>query len=326
MVLGTVLLLRCGGRRAVSEPWYDTSTLTPRTRRSLRATLFKAGRWLQAKHPQGADPATWTRQTCATWIAAVDRMKVGDYLQRTAGVQDRLGKPLEAPSKAGHLAAVRTFFRDIQKWEWIPRRFDPQRALGTPRSIASLLGPDPRVIADEVWAKLPWAGPNLTEDDLPQTQAGDFYPFELVHALTLAWLFSGQRSDEIARLRVGCIRWQHDSTTITGNSDQVLARDAVCLLDVPTHKTGTSFSKPVDPILGQALDTWQAVRPQQPKCTDRRRGEHVDQLFAFRARRVSSGYINNTVSVFSRATDRVTPTGCATHEAPVPLGEVFEVS
>ena len=25
-------------------------------------------------------------------------------------------------------------------------------------------------------------------------------------------------------------------------------RDAVCLLDVPAHKTGTAFTKPVDPL------------------------------------------------------------------------------
>ena len=188
-------------------------------------------------------------------------MKVGDYLQRTAGLKDRAGKPLVAATKAAHLAAVRTLFRDLQEWEWIPRRFDPQRALGAPRSIAALLGPDPRVIANEVWAKLMWAGLNLAGDDLPHSRAGSFYPLELVRAVTLAWLFSGQRSDEIARLRVGCIRWQHDGTAIPGDSRQVLARDAVCLLDVPTHKTGTAFTKPVNPVLGQALDIWQAVRP-----------------------------------------------------------------
>ena len=216
-----------------ADRWHGTSTLTPRVRGAVRATLLKAGRWLEAERPEAADPASWTRQTCAAWIAALDRMQVGDYAQRTAGLKDRAGKPLEAATKATQLSAVRTFFRDCQEWEWIPRRFDPQRALATPRSIAALLGPDPRVIADEVWAKLMWAGLNLAEDDLPQSRAGNFYPLELVRAVTLAWLFSGQRSDEIARLRVGCIRWQHDGAAITGDSDQVLARDAVCLLDVP---------------------------------------------------------------------------------------------
>ncbi len=278
-----------------AERWHVTSTLSPRARGNVRTTLLKAGRWLEAEQPQAADPASWTRQTCAAWVAAVDRMKMGDYLQRTGGRKDQIGKPLEAATKAAHLAAVRTFFRDLQEWEQIPRRFDPQRALAVPRSIAALLGPDPRVIADDTWAKLMWAGLNLEGDDLPQSRAGDFYPLELVRAVTLAWLFSGQRSDEIARLRMGCIRWQHDGTAITGNCDQVLARDAVCLLDVPAHKTGTAFTKPVDPVLGQALDAWQAVRPAQPKFTDRRTGELVDLLFAFRARKVSTSYINNTV-------------------------------
>jgi hypothetical protein len=106
---------------------------------------------VDTRRPEATDPATWTRQTCAAWIAALDRMRVGDYAQRTAGLTDRLGKPLEAPTKAAQLAAVRTFFRDCQEWEWLPRRFDPQRALATPPSIAALLGPNPRVIADQVW-------------------------------------------------------------------------------------------------------------------------------------------------------------------------------
>ena len=278
-----------------ADRWYSTSTLTPGVRGSIRATLLKAGRWLEAEHPEAADPAAWTRQTCAAWIAALDRMSVGDYAQRTAGLGERTGKPLQASAKAAQLSAVRTFFRDCQEWEWLPRRFDPQRALGTPRSVAALLGPNPRVIADEIWAKLLWAGLNLETGDLPETRAGHFYPFELVRAITLTWLFSGQRSDEIARLRVGCIRWQHDAAPITGDSPQVLARDAVCLLDVPAHKTGTCFTKPVDPILGQAIEAWQAVRPGQPPFTDRRTGERADLLFAFRARRVSTPYINNTV-------------------------------
>ena len=64
---------------------------------------------------------------------------------------------------------------------------------------------------------------------------------------------------------------------------------------MPTHKTGTAFTKPVDPILGQALGAWQAIRPEQPKFTDRRTGELVDLLFATRARKVSSAYTDNTV-------------------------------
>ncbi|WP_219912474.1 tyrosine-type recombinase/integrase [Nonomuraea fuscirosea] len=277
------------------ERWHATSTLTPNTRGGVRSNLLKIGRWAAAEQPDAADPAAWTRQTCASLVAALDRMNVGDYAERTIGLKDRLGKPLEASTKASQLAAVRTFFRDCQEWEWLPRRFDPQRALATPRSIAALLGPDPRVIADDIWAKLLWAGLNLEPDDLPVNQAGFFYPLELVRAVTLTWLFSGQRSDEIARLRVGCIRWQYDGHNIRGDASDVLARDAICLLDVPTHKTGTSFTKPIDPLMGEAIEAWQAIRPAQPKMVDRRTGEQADFLFAFRARRVPATYINGTI-------------------------------
>ena len=164
-----------------------------------------------------------------------------------------------------------------------------------PRSVAALIGTNPRVIADEVWAKLLWAGLNLDPADLPGNSADTYYPMELIRAVTLTWLFSGLRSDEISRLRVGCIRWQHDGLPIPGDSREILAEDAVCLLDVPVHKTGTAFTKPVDPIVGQAIEAWQALRPDQPKRLDRKTGERVDMLFSVRAQPVAKEYINHTI-------------------------------
>ena len=203
--------------------------------------------------------------------------------------------PISPRTKAHILMATRTFFRDGQEWEWFPRRFDPSRALVVPRSIAALIGTNPRVIADEVWAKLLWAGLNLTDADLPGTSAGTYYPMQLIQAITLTWLFSGLRSDEITRLRVGAIRWQRDGVPIPGDAPDVLADDAVCLLDVPVHKTGTAFTKPVDPLLGQAIDAWQALRPAQPTRLDRKTGEQVDLLFSIRAQPVAKYYINRTI-------------------------------
>ena len=42
------------------------------------------------------------------------------------------------------------------------------RSMVTPKSILALVGPNPRAIADDVWAKLIWAGLILTIDDLPK--------------------------------------------------------------------------------------------------------------------------------------------------------------
>jgi integrase len=277
------------------ERWFATSALTPKVRGIFRSVMAKAGRWLAAEHPGITEPGQWTRQTCAAWVAALDRMQVGDYVQRRAGTDKRTREPLSPRTKAGYLTATRTFFRDVQEWGWIPQRFNPARALATPRSVQALLGPNPRVIADDVWAKLLWAGLNLEPQDCPTNTYGLCYPMEMIRAVTLTWLFSGLRSDEIARLRVGCVRWQHDGMPIPGDSGEVLARDAVCLLDVPVHKTGTAFTKPVDPLLGKAIEAWQSIRPEQPKMLDRKTAEHVGFLFTHRAKRLAKTYINTAV-------------------------------
>jgi integrase len=277
------------------ERWHATSPLTPKVRAIIRTIVAKAGRWLAAEHPEITEPGQWTRETCAAWVAAVDRMAVGDYVQRRDHLHDRTGKPVAPRTKAHMLMATRTFFRDCQEWEWLPRRFDPSRALAVPRSVGALIGTDPRVIADDVWAKLLHAGLNIEAADLPGTSAGSYYPMELIRALTLTWLFSGQRSDEISRLRVGCIRWQHDGLPIPGDSREILASDSVCLLDVPVHKTGTAFTKPVDPLVGQAIEAWQALRPAQPRRLDRKTSEHADLLFSVRAHPVAKTYINRTI-------------------------------
>ncbi|MBC2640752.1 MULTISPECIES: tyrosine-type recombinase/integrase [unclassified Rhodococcus (in: high G+C Gram-positive bacteria)] len=276
------------------ERWHATATVQPSTRDTHRVVLAKIGRWLAADHPDITGPADWTRQTCSAWIAAVDRMHVGDHIQSESWRESRieqLGKPLSAKTKRTYIRIVRTFFRDIQDWDWIPRRFDPARALETPRSIRALQGPDPRVIADDLWAKLLWAGLNLDPGDLPAGPGA--HPVDMVRAVTLTWLFAGQRSDEIARLRVGCIRWQHDQPAVVDDRQQT--DSSVCLLDIPTHKTGTAFTKPVDPLLGRAIEAWQALRPAQPPMLDRKTGEKVHFLFAVRAGRISKNYINDTI-------------------------------
>lgn len=261
--------------------WETTSTLTPYTRRHARGVLLKLGRWLAAEHSEVREPGHWTRQFCATVVAAIDRMRVGDYVARHEGIRERIGMPLSARSKDGYLGVLRQFFRDCTEWGWIPRRFDPSRSLATPRSVKALIGPSPRVIADDLWAKLLWAGLNLTAEDLP---SGKQYPLELVRGLALAWLFSGLRGNEIVRLRLGSIRWQGRP----GEPDE----QAVCMLDVPAHKTGTAFTKPVDPLLGRALVAWEGLRPAQPLLHDRRTGELVPFLFCYRAKRVATAYIN----------------------------------
>lgn len=281
------------------ERWEATSTLTLSTRGHVRDMVLKAGRWLQACHPEITRADQWTRELASEYVGAVDRMHVGDYVWRTAGLGKKLGKPATARSKNAFLGAMRCFFADIQEWEWIPRRFDPFRAFATPRSIKALIGPAPRIIADDLWAKLLWAGLNLTIADLPghgsapkghsnatgaTLRKGGYYPLEMLQALSIVWLFAGLRSDEIVRLRVGCVR-----------KEPSIGQQATpfWMLDVPVHKTGTAFAKPIDTIVGEAITVWEQRRPVQPAALDIKTGEKVDFLFSYRARTIPRAYLNS---------------------------------
>ncbi len=64
---------------------------------------------------------------------------------------------------------------------------------------------------------------------------------------------------------------------------------------MPAHKTGAPFTKPVDPLVGQAIEAWEAVRPAQPPLLDPRTGELVALLFCLRAKRVARGYFNQAL-------------------------------
>jgi integrase len=286
------------------QRWCNTSTLAPRTRQSITYQLLKIGRWLGQTHPTCVSPTAWTREVAAEYVAAVDRMTVGEWAHADKCFPTQLGKPLTPRAKAHQLAASRVFFTDLQEWGLIPRAFDPRRCLATPRSMRALIAPDPRVIADDIWAKLLWAGLNLRSDDLPrhsfQAGAADprrqtWYPLEMVRALVMVWLFAGLRSDEIVRLRLGCIRWQRNDGC-SNPYDEGRPKEAVCLLDVPTHKTGTAFSKPVDHVVGEAIEAWQQLRPSQPSMVDAKTAEVVAFLFCYRGKRVGKTYLN-TVAI-----------------------------
>lgn len=271
----------------IAARWRNTSTLSPRTRAEVFYIVLKIGRWVSAIYPEEALPAAWTRETAARCVAEICRISVGQWTNQVHRQTDT-SKRLSPRAINGHLHAIKAFFRDCQEWQWIPQRFDPNRCFRTPSSVKRLIGPDPRLVADDRWAKLVWAGMNLEESDLPCTRYGSFlYPFQMVRALTIAWLFTGLRSDEMLRLRVGAIRWK-DGEPSNGNAK-------TCLLHVPVSKTGTAFVKPVDSIVGREIEAWERLRPEQPILLDAKTGELVHFLFVFRTRQISRRYLNQTL-------------------------------
>jgi Phage integrase family len=272
------------------ERWFQTSTTQKNSRERVRYLLLKAGRWLTQIHPDRAAPDRWTRELAAEWVATVCRMKRWEWVQIEDKYKHGIGQSLSARARAHHLSSISTFFRDIQEWAWIPRRLDPRRSFAAPRSLRALIGPKPKVIANDVWAKLLWAGLNLEERDLSRHANGKhFYPVLMVKAISIVWLFSGLRVDEIHRLRIGCTRenWNTDS-----RSSQSAA---VCNLDVPVNKTNHAFTKPVDQIVGESIRAWEAERPAQPTAIDEKTGELVHFLFMYRSKRPGQLYLNKTL-------------------------------
>ena len=103
------------------------------------------------------------------------------------------------------------------------------------------------------------------------------------------------RSDEIVRLRVGCVRWQQEDVLIP-ETGEILPRDAVCFLDIPLNKTMPAYTKAVHPLVGKRIQEWEQVRPrEQLPVVDSKTGEVVQLLFSYRGTRVWTGYLNDSL-------------------------------
>jgi hypothetical protein len=62
------------------------------------------------------------------------------------------------------------------------------------------------------------------------------------------------------------------------------------------NKTSLAFTKSVDEMVGDAVRTWEAERPEQPPLLDEKTGELVHFLFMFRCRQIARNYVNKTLA------------------------------
>lgn len=117
---------------------------------------------------------------------------------------------------------------------------------------------DPRIIQDAVWAKLVWAGLNLTDQDL--SKPGDPKPAETVtlpgqpcpgSGLDVALCGAATRRNCPASCRLHPL----------GQWGERIERATVCFLHVPVNKTGTAFSKPIDGVVRCAVQLWEQDAP-----------------------------------------------------------------
>ncbi|MFI7135784.1 tyrosine-type recombinase/integrase [Nonomuraea sp. NPDC050153] len=283
--------------------WRKLATHEPKTIESRFVHVLTAGRWAADKHPEAVSPQDWTRDIAAEYVADTLHAQVGQWAGHNHN-RVRHGEELTATGKAQRIDNIRSYFCELIDWEWITPRFDPRQVFSLPLSIRAGLNPNPRIIDDAAWAKLMAAGLTLTAEDLrppgdparrSSTYHGGYYPLEMVRALVGVWLFAGCRINEIQRLELDCITWDQGSDDRTGESFRI------CLLKVPQNKTSGPFSKPVDPIVGELIEAWQAVRLPQPDITDRKTGRKRQHLFCVRGLLVGRSYLN----------DRLIPLLCA---------------
>jgi integrase len=242
------------------QQWRALSTLEPPVTRHSYTTLLMIGRWLQREHPDITSPT---------------------------GKTSSLGKPINPRTIHSDLSTLRRFFKDLQESEKIPCLFNPDRYLALPRSVRHKIGPDPRVIDRPLWAKLVWAGQHLAQEDLPSA----IYPLEMIRAVAAVWLFTALRSDEICRLRLGCIEWPA-TDIVEPETEKRVSREQVCYLHIPANKTSPAFKKPVAPYVGKMIAAWEQVQPHQEPVLDRKSAEKVAYLFSMRGRRLGANYLN----------------------------------
>ncbi|MDU7840217.1 MAG: tyrosine-type recombinase/integrase [Pantoea sp.] len=277
-----------------SRKWRDTSVLRPRSRENQYSFILRCGLWLAREYPDIREPADWTMETCASFIAAVGRMKVDELsLGTERGVRQspRSGQPLLPNSRSGFVYAIRRFMIDYENWGWGRLKFSPARHLSTPDTPLFRQGVNPRVIDDPVWLKLVWASLNLRHENL---LSDIHYPLSMLQAMAVIWTHAGLRQNELMRLTAGCLTLQADD--IRREDGSIIPAGTLCYLSVPAGKTSKAFVKPVSAVVKKYVDIWLSERPQeQAALTDERTGEKVRFLFQFRGKPVGRDVINRTV-------------------------------
>jgi integrase len=306
--------------------WYKQNVdLTPRIRRHYMNHLLMIGRWLSKHAPEVTTPEQWTEDLALRFKADLCTWKMGEYASEKGRslleAKGQLGMPLGPEGIHNYLNSLRRYLIDLCKRPHVAasgqaRRiqldFSPQEALATPRPIRQALDrASPRDVDLRVWAKLAIAAATLAQSDLPP---GAMYPLNFYRALSLIWVTSARRPNEIARLRLDCVRRDWDAemfdedhhpverlvaseTTGQGKQEESGKKNStICYLQIPSGKNRGPFWIWVPGYVADAIETWKRERPSaQKRLLDQKDREEVEYLFCFRDVRVGSTFINSSL-------------------------------
>jgi len=305
--------------------WYEQAVdLTPHIRRQYIGSLLVIGRWLSQQAPLVQSPEQWTEDLALRFRTDVCSWTIGAYASQEGRRRipaGKWGRPLKPQAIACYLCALRRFFSDLTRQPHIvagrPAHritldFSPKEVLATPQQIRRAQDATaPRDIDLRVWAKLTIAAATLSESDLPQ---GALYPLSFYRALGLVWVTSARRPNEIARLRLDCVREDWDPAMsdedghpverfVTPGGNQQGTQEPrgeqvprICYLQIPAGKNRGSFWIWLPDYVAEAIKVWKQERPpSQGKLFDQKDREEVEYLFCCRDMRVGWRFINTSL-------------------------------
>jgi len=305
--------------------WYHQEVdLTPRVRRDYMARLLAVGRWLFIHFPAIRAPEQWTEELALRFRSDLCSWTNGQYGskrgQRWLKTKEMFGKPIQAYGLASYYTSMNRFFSDLSRQphsvhgepaQRIRLDFNPQEVFTAPEHIRKILDTaSPRDIDLQAWSKLTIAAATLAQSDLPP---GTRYSLTFYRALSLVWVTSARRPNEIARLRLDCLREDWEPTMlgeegspverVTMNTDRQREQNEaeskppkLYYLQIPSGKHRGTFWIWLPDYTAHAIQAWKHERPpQQRKLLDRKDREEVDYLFCFQDLRVGASFINNSI-------------------------------
>jgi integrase len=304
------------------QAWYERDVhLAPRIRKDYMFRLLAIGRWLQQNVPQVQIPEQWTEDLALAFRSDLCSWKNGQYSSERGRhlleIKGQLGHPLGAEATLRFLTILKRFLIDLVRLPHsvhgeaarrITLDFYPKDVLTYPNHLkraADMV--NPRDIDLKVWAKLTIAAATLSESDL--SRSGTRYPLSFFRALSLLWVTSARRPNEIMRLRLDCAREDWEPTMLDEENEPVehlpqeineseadLKQLKICYLHIPSSKYSGPFWIWIPDYVVDAINVWKQERPpNQRKHFDRKDHAEVDYLFCNQNVPLGRGFINRVL-------------------------------
>lgn len=267
-------------------------------------SLLIAGRWLKKYHPDIIEPSLWNEGLGYEYVTWVCHAEVGELVRASYQGTGREHLPLQARTIVIRISALRRFFHATQRRPYqvsgqpVPRlvlAFDPDEVLVAPENIKRQIVPNPRTLDPAWWQKLTWAAAALSAEDLA-AHGADLYPLAYYRAVALLWVTGARRSDEIRRLKVGCVSREWAPEMHDEDSNQVEPEENFAFLRVPVNKMRGEFWIPIPSYTADAIEMWEQLRPKrQDPLIDRKEHKPIDYLFMYRNRLMGVYFLNDAI-------------------------------